>query len=109
MQLLHSAAQYIPVSSLLQDHLSTRVTLLEGRQAELAQQLEAAAASNAALTATNVALKQAAQEQVRGCRCTEVAVGGSFWCCKFAAYCMSVAERRHASSGASTCDHHVRS
>jgi hypothetical protein len=51
----------------LQDHLSSRVTLLEGRQAELAQQLQAAAAANVALTATNIALKQAAQEQVRCC------------------------------------------
>ncbi|WIA41024.1 hypothetical protein OEZ86_004662 [Tetradesmus obliquus] len=49
-----------------QDHLSSRVTLLEGRQAELAQQLEAAAAANEALTATNIALKQAAQEQAAG-------------------------------------------
>jgi hypothetical protein len=49
----------------LQDHLSSRVTLLEGRQAELAQQLQAASAANEALTAANIALKQTAQEQVR--------------------------------------------
>jgi outer membrane murein-binding lipoprotein Lpp len=63
-----SSGEFLSSCLHLQDHLSTRVTLLEGRQAELAQQLEAAAAANEGLTAANIALKQAAQEQVH-CGC----------------------------------------
>jgi hypothetical protein len=83
----------------MQDHLSTRVTLLEGRQAELAQQLEAAAAANEALTATNIALKQAAQEQVRS-GCGVISVGGACCCCRCAASCMALDTRRRATNEA---------